>query len=148
MLGKQRFWLLLIVVLTIGAIVALSQFPLRLGLDLRGGSQLTLQAKPTKKVSQIDARVMEGVRKVVEGRLNPEGVSEIVVQTSGVDQLLVQLPGVSDPQEAERLLSKAAQLDFREETAKGEDPSGIAGQTAGTHGVIATASPTRSGGTD
>jgi preprotein translocase subunit SecD len=119
-LAKQRFWLLLIVILVIGAIVTVSQIPVRLGLDLRGGTQLTLQAQPTNKVPEIDAKVLEGVRQVVEGRLDPEGVSEILVQTSGSDQLLVQLPGVSDPAEAERLLSQAAKLDFREETASGE----------------------------
>lgn len=113
MLGKQRFLLVFITLLVIGALVAISQMPARLGLDLRGGSQLTLQVNTTEKVQTIDTRVLEAVQRVVEGRINGLGVSEAVVQTAGSEQLVVQLPGVSDPQQAERVLGGTAQLDFR-----------------------------------
>jgi preprotein translocase subunit SecD len=114
-LGKQRFLLAFIVVLVIGASFILSQIPIKLGLDLRGGSQLTLQVQTNDKVPEITSSVLEAVKSVVEGRINALGVSESLVQTSGNSQLLVQLPGVSDPKEAERILGGTAQLDFREQ---------------------------------
>ncbi len=112
-MGRQRSLLALILILAIAAIVVLTQIPMRLGLDLRGGSQLTLQAIPTEAVPEITSDKLESVRAVVERRINGLGVSESVVQTVGEDQLLVQLPGVSDPQQAERVLGGTAQLDFR-----------------------------------
>ncbi|MFM9156625.1 MAG: protein translocase subunit SecD, partial [Dolichospermum sp.] len=53
------------------------------------------------------------VKKVVEGRINGLGVSEPVIQTVGTDKILVQLPGVNDPEQAERILGGTAQLEFR-----------------------------------
>ncbi len=91
----------------------ITQIPTRLGLDLRGGSQLTLQVKTTDKIKEITPQILEGVQKVVEGRINGLGVSESVVQTSGQSQLIVQLPGVNDPKQAERVLGGTAQLEFR-----------------------------------
>lgn len=112
-MGRQRLLLGLIVVLVIGAIAVISQIPVHLGLDLKGGAQLTLQVKPTERIPQITAKELEAVQGVVENRINGLGVSEPLVQTVGDDQLLVQLPGVSDPQQAERVLGGTAQLDFR-----------------------------------
>jgi len=103
----------LIGVLIIAAIVVINTISIPLGLDLRGGSQLTIQVKTTPEIKQITERELEAVKKVVEGRINGLGVSEAVVQTIGKDQILVQLPGVSDPQQAERVLGGTAQLEFR-----------------------------------
>ncbi|HEY9645860.1 MAG TPA: protein translocase subunit SecD [Chroococcidiopsis sp.] len=87
----------------------------KLGLDLQGGTQLTLQLKTTDAVPEITPEKLEGVKTVVEKRINGLGVSESVVQTIGENQLLVQLPGVTDPEQAERVLGGTAQLDFREQ---------------------------------
>ncbi len=114
-MGKQRVLLAFILLLVIGSLVVITQFPVQLGLDLRGGSQLTLQVKETDKVKEITPKVLEAVQRVVEGRINGLGVSEAVVQTSGQKQLLVQLPGVNDPQQAERVLGGTAQLEFRKQ---------------------------------
>ncbi|MHC5728841.1 MAG: protein translocase subunit SecD, partial [Nostoc sp.] len=110
---RQRSLLILIGVLIIAAIVVINTISIPLGLDLRGGSQLTIQVKTTPEIKQITERELEAVKKVVEGRINGLGVSEPVVQTVGKDQILVQLPGVSDPQQAERVLGGTAQLEFR-----------------------------------
>jgi preprotein translocase subunit SecD len=111
--GRQRLVILLVVGLLLVASLVISRIPVRLGLDLQGGAQLTLQVKTTPEVKQITPAVLEAVQRVVEGRINSLGVSEAVVQTVGKDQLLVQLPGVHDPQQAERVLGGTAQLDFR-----------------------------------
>ena len=113
---KQRSLLALIIVLVIAAIVVIVQFPVPLGLDLQGGSQLTIQVKPTEEIKQITERELEAVQTVVENRVNGLGVSEPVIQTVGQDQILVQLPGVNDPAQAERVLGGTAQLDFRQES--------------------------------
>ncbi|NEQ74383.1 MAG: protein translocase subunit SecD [Okeania sp. SIO2C9] len=112
---KQNSYIALILVLVIASVTVLSQIPIRLGLDLRGGSQLTIQLQTSEEVPTIDERVMEGVLKIVENRVNALGVSESVVQSLGQDQILVQLPGVNDPAQAERVLGGTAQLDFREQ---------------------------------
>lgn len=109
---QQRAILALILILVVASITTIAKIPMRLGLDLQGGSQLTLQVKPTEQVKEITQQDLEAVQKVVENRINGLGVSEAVVQTAGNDQLLVQLPGVNDPQQAERVLGGTAQLDF------------------------------------
>lgn len=113
MVARQRLLLVLILGLVICALVLLGQIPARLGLDLRGGAQLTLQVKPSADVPQVDERVIEAVQRVVENRINGLGVAEALIQRAGNTQLVVQLPGVNDPQQAERVLGGTAQLDFR-----------------------------------
>ncbi|HEY9607109.1 MAG TPA: protein translocase subunit SecD [Allocoleopsis sp.] len=112
---RQRSILALILVLVIAAIVVLVKIPIALGLDLQGGAQLTIQVKTTKDVPKITSQQLEDVLSVIENRVNGLGVSEPVVQTVGSDQILVQLPGVNDPQQAERVLGGTAQLEFREQ---------------------------------
>ncbi|MBF2029783.1 MAG: protein translocase subunit SecD [Oscillatoriales cyanobacterium C42_A2020_001] len=119
-MGRQRLLLILIAALVAGAIGVIFTLPTQLGLDLRGGSQLTVQVKPTEKKQEITQEDLNAVLKVIEGRVNELGVSESLVVPAGKDQILVQLPGVSDPQEAERILGGTAQLDFRRELSKPE----------------------------
>jgi preprotein translocase subunit SecD len=110
---RQRSLLALIIVLIIAAIAVITNIPVPLGLDLRGGSQLTIQVKPTEEIKEITERELEAVKKVVEGRINGLGVSEPIIQTVGTDKILVQLPGVNDPEQAERVLGGTAQLEFK-----------------------------------
>ena len=112
-MGKQRSMLVVIVGLVLVAVFTIVQLPTQLGLDLRGGSQLTLQVLTNEKVTQISERELEAVQRVIENRVNGLGVSEAIVQSSGQDQLLIQLPGVSDPAQAQRVLGGTAQLEFR-----------------------------------
>jgi preprotein translocase subunit SecD len=112
-LGKQRLILASLLALTIAAVVIIVQIETRLGLDLRGGTQLTMQVQPTEKVTQIDERQLAAVQRVIENRVNGLGVSEALVQSVGQDQLSIQLPGVDDPGQAERVLGGTAQLEFR-----------------------------------
>lgn len=112
---RQRSLLALIFVLVIAAIAVIATIPVPLGLDLRGGSQLTIQVQPAPGMNNITERDLEGVQRVVEGRVNGLGVSEPVIQSVGTDKILVQLPGVNDPEQAERVLGGTAQLEFREQ---------------------------------
>jgi preprotein translocase subunit SecD len=87
---------------------------LTLGLDLRGGSELLLQALPSKLVPEITPDVMSGVQTVINNRINSLGVSETVVQRAGKDRLLVELPGIKDPQQAKDRIGTTALLEFKE----------------------------------
>jgi preprotein translocase subunit SecD len=121
---KQRVILGLIIVLVIAAITLLVIKPMRLGLDLQGGSQLTIQVKPTPEHPTINELDINAVQKVIENRINGLGVSEALIQSAGNNQILVQLPGVNDPQQAERVLGGTAQLEFREQKAGTEGQLG------------------------
>ncbi|WNZ46268.1 protein translocase subunit SecD [Leptolyngbya boryana CZ1] len=115
-MGRQRGLLILILVMVLASIYIIvdeRHFPTLLGLDLRGGSQITIQVKPTAEIKNITSEQLGDVQRVIEGRINGLGVSEPLVQTAGENQILVQLPGVSDPEQAERVLGGTAQLDFR-----------------------------------
>lgn len=114
-MGRQRSLLALILVLAIASVLAIVKSPARLGLDLQGGSQLTLQVMTTEEVPRITPDKLDAVQAVVRNRIDEGGTLDPVIQSVGEDQILVQLPGVSDPETAERLLKKAAQLDFREQ---------------------------------
>jgi preprotein translocase subunit SecD len=87
---------------------------LKLGLDLRGGSQLLLQALPSKQVPEITPEVMRGVETVINNRINSLGVSETVLQRAGKDRLVVEMPGVKDPQQAKDRIGTTALLEFKE----------------------------------
>ncbi|MEA5598248.1 protein translocase subunit SecD [Rivularia sp. UHCC 0363] len=110
---KQRSLLALILFLVIAAVTVIVTIPVPLGLDLRGGSQLTIQVKTTPEIKQITERELEAVQTVLSNRVNGLGVSEPVIQTAGTDKILVQLPGVSNPEQAERVLGGTAQLEFK-----------------------------------
>ncbi|MEB3273397.1 MAG: protein translocase subunit SecD [Prochlorothrix sp.] len=132
-MGKQRGLLALIAVLVAGSIFILLQYPLQLGLDLRGGSQLTILVKPTEDIPEVTERELEAVIRVVENRVNGLGVSEPIVQSAGSDQILVQLPGVNDPEQAERVLGGTAQLAFREQLPNTEEQLRIERQILAEH---------------
>ncbi|MFM7715238.1 MAG: preprotein translocase subunit SecD, partial [Microcystis sp.] len=113
---RQNWLLLLIIGLVVASIFILIKLPLQLGLDLRGGSQLTIQVKPTETVTTIQPNDLKAVQNVIENRVNALGVSESLVQTvDSKNQVIVQLPGVTNPKEAERNLNVQAQLEFRQQ---------------------------------
>ncbi len=116
-MGKQSRLLAFVLAVLLGAVYLIANNPPKLGLDLRGGAQLTLQAKinPEKGITEITPRIMETAKYVVEQRINGLGVSEATILLAGNNQLVVQLPGVSDPAQAERVIGTTAQLDFRKQ---------------------------------
>ena len=85
--------------------------PARLGLDLRGGTQIVLETKdgPDQRVDDDTvARTLEVLRR----RVDQLGVAEPTLQRSGARRVLVELPGVYDPEEAVRVIGRTAQLAF------------------------------------
>jgi len=112
---KQRWLIFLIILLAIASGVVLATLPLQLGLDLRGGAQLTMEVQQPKESRAINSDDLVAVKTVIENRVNALGVSEALVQTVGQNKILVQLPGVTDPTQAERILGGTAQLEFRQQ---------------------------------
>lgn len=89
--------------------------PFRLGLDLLGGSHLVYQADLSGVVNQDASDAMNGVRDVIERRVNLFGVAEPLVQIQGQDRLVVELAGISDISQAIRLIGQTPFLEFKEE---------------------------------
>ncbi|WP_129671504.1 protein translocase subunit SecD [Candidatus Chloroploca sp. Khr17] len=80
----------------------------RLGLDLQGGIQVLLRATDP----DVDREQMEIARGVIERRVNALGVGETLVQVAGNDRLIVELPGVDDPEQAVETLRGTGRLEF------------------------------------
>lgn len=107
--------------------------PFRLGLDLQGGTHLIYQAD----LSLIDPAghgdAMQGVRDVIERRVNIFGVAEPVIQInkSGDDyRLIVELAGIKDVHQAIDMIGQTPALDFREEREAAERDELLAQQEA------------------
>lgn len=105
------------------------EFPFRKGLDLQGGTSIILQADMSHIPQAEKGNALEGVRAVLENRVNLYGVSEPVIQTITANndyRLLVELPGVNSAQTQE-LIGTTAQLSFWESATSSavQIPQGI-----------------------
>jgi len=89
------------------------EIPFKLGLDLQGGTHLIYQADLSKVVEKDKAQSMEGLRNVIERRVNFFGVKEPLVQVEG-EKLIVELAGVIDPAEAIKQIGQTPFLEFKE----------------------------------
>ncbi|MGA9946016.1 MAG: protein translocase subunit SecD [Candidatus Cybelea sp.] len=89
------------------------QKTIHLGLDLQGGARLLLQLSPTASVPQITPQVQAQTREVIDRRINGLGVTEPSISNVGSDRILVELPNVKDPDQAEKLLKEAAVLEYK-----------------------------------
>ena len=87
--------------------------PLKLGLDLQGGMHMTLDIDDSKQAVANKGEAIDRALKVVRQRIDQFGVSEPIVQKVGTDRIIVELPGVDDPDRAERLIREAAFLEFQ-----------------------------------
>jgi SecD/SecF fusion protein len=93
--------------------IALPPSPLyqspKLGLDLQGGLEIVLRAVPPKDHT-ITEEDMDRSVEIMRSRVDKLGVSEPEIRQQGEDQISVQLPGITDPQQAAALIGKTAQL--------------------------------------
>ncbi|MCX6720701.1 MAG: protein translocase subunit SecD [Candidatus Staskawiczbacteria bacterium] len=99
----------------------LPQFPDKpfiLGLDLQGGVSLVYQADLSQTTDKATA--MSGLRDIIERRVNMFGVSEPVVQIQGQDRLSVELPGVTNVQQAIQMIGQTPYLEFGEQKSEEE----------------------------
>jgi preprotein translocase subunit SecD len=84
---------------------------IRQGLDIQGGLSVTLTAQETT-TSPVDEEAMQRAELIVRNRVDALGVAEASIQRQGEESILVQLPGISDPQQALETLGSTGQLEF------------------------------------
>ena len=87
--------------------------PLKRGLDLKGGMHLALEVDESKGRVADKADALDKALTVVRTRIDQFGVSEPLVQKSGDDRIIVELPGIDDPQRAQEVVQKSAFLQFQ-----------------------------------
>jgi len=101
------------------------------GLDLQGGTHLILEADMEKIESVSRKQALDSAKEIVSRRIDLWGVSEPIIQTVETDsnyRIIVELPGISNINEAIDLIGKTAQLDFRE--LLGEEPEATISSTS------------------
>ena len=138
----RRYWksvMLSVVIISISAIVVFTQkfsiggnefgsdavLGLQLGLDLQGGSHLVYQSdlKDQDGISiPPSSTQMQALIKTIERRVNSSGLGEPNIQLIGEDRLLVQLPGITDPDRAKSLIGETARLEFKHRYTDASDP--------------------------
>ena len=87
------------------------------GLDLQRGTHVVLQAVDTPELKVDDDAVNRSV-KIIERRVNELGLTEPVIQRQGKDRIIVELPGVKDPDKAIAMLGRTALLEFKDVSGK------------------------------
>lgn len=140
---KQRnaIALALIALLVIGSWVLFwpPQDKITQGLDIQGGLSVILTAKETSETAVTDS-VMDRAELIVRNRVDRLGASESTIQRQGADSILVQLPGVSNAQEALDALGTTGQLEIRDVTSVDASGSPVLGDVLLTGDVITDAS--------
>ncbi len=86
-------------------------YPLNLGLDLQGGTRLTLEAEDGPQV-KVDTDAVEGTLSVIRNRIDGLGVSEPIIRRKGTRQIIVELPGIKNPEHAIEIIGDTALLEF------------------------------------
>lgn len=129
---KRKNWISVILILIIAAVFGALTWPkgpdikigkyykevkIHQGLDLLGGTHMVYEADMSKIDPKDRSNALESAKAVIEQRINAFGVSEpSILSTSGADnyRIIVELPGVSDIDQAIKLIGQTAQLEFRE----------------------------------
>ena len=130
MQNKKSHYVWLFLVIFVPALILYFN-KVKLGLDLRGGTSVVLQAQ-----GKIEPDTMSKVKNIIERRVNSIGVAEPVIQLSGNDKLIVELAGIKDPQKAIELIGTTAKLEFRIKNKDGSyGPVLLEGSALKTAGV-------------
>jgi preprotein translocase subunit SecD len=105
---------LFILAIVVAGVFAIVRSPVHLGLDLRGGASLIVRVKTDQVPPAQRREVVEQTRQIIARRINAYGLSEAPVQPYGSrgNELLVQLPGVSDSSHIRNLLQSRAVLEW------------------------------------
>ena len=87
---------------------------IRQGLDLQGGTHVVLEAEDTD-VAKVNDDAMNRVVTIMEKRVNALGLTEPIIQREGERRVIIELPGVKDPDAAIKTIGKTAMLEFKDE---------------------------------
>ncbi|HOP94767.1 MAG TPA: protein translocase subunit SecD [Dictyoglomaceae bacterium] len=106
------------IVLLVGvALWILLTFPFRFGLDIRGGIRVTLQCQKAEGVEITDDAVRRTME-IIRNRVDQLGVTEPAIYKEGADRIVVELPGIEDPEKALEVIGQTALLEFKDESGK------------------------------
>ena len=87
---------------------------IRQGLDLQGGTHVVLEAVDTEQ-AQVNDDAMNRVVAIMEKRVNSLGLTEPIIQREGERRVIIELPGIKDPDAAIQTIGTTAMLEFRDE---------------------------------
>lgn len=123
---------LLALAVIVGSLAIALTLPIRLGLDLRGGTQIVLETRSTP-TTPADREATDRTVEVLRGRIDALGVAEPTLVRSGDHRIILELPGVQDPEKAAEVLGRTAQLTVHPVLggAEGPKPAARSGDTAG-----------------
>jgi SecD/SecF fusion protein len=114
---ERRLVYKIILILAIVATMAFYAFPLdkriNLGLDLKGGMHLLLRVDTGKLSEEARQGAVERAVEILRNRIDEFGVREPVIQKQGEDEIVVQLPGITDRERALKLIGRTAYLEFK-----------------------------------
>ncbi len=102
------------------------------GLDIQGGTQVILQAKPAKG-QQLTSQMMNNAISIMRTRVDKLGVSEPLITKQGTNQIDIELPAVHDPTQAAKVIGQTAQLELYDLTPSLYGPSIDASQNPVPH---------------
>jgi preprotein translocase subunit SecD len=94
-------------------LVNLEKRAIKLGLDLRGGMHVVLEVDKSKLNENERKDATDRALEVIRNRVDEFGVAEPLIQKSGDDRIIVELPGIADPNRARELIGRTAQLEFK-----------------------------------
>jgi SecD/SecF fusion protein len=138
-MSRHLGWRVLAVLLLVGtAGWMVATLPARLGLDLRGGTQIVLEAKAGPD-RPVDGDTLARTLEVLRRRVDQLGVAEPTLQRSGDRRVIVELPGVYDPTEATEVIGRTAQLTFHPVLGQADPEAGTPATTsppAGGDGLV------------
>lgn len=114
---KKNFLYRSLLVVGVFLVACLLAFPLHkrisLGLDLQGGMYLILRVDTSKLEEKAKPDAVERALEIIRNRIDEFGVKEPIVQIQGEDEIVVQLPGLTDRKRALDLIGRTAMLEFK-----------------------------------
>ncbi len=131
MKGRIFIRLGLVIIVVVASLWSIVKEPMKLGLDLKGGVYAVLEASHQDGVSEIPTETMDSLIEVLDRRINGIGVAESLVQKSGTNRVIIELPGLKDTKDAIDVIGKTALLEF-----KIMDENGNLGETLLTGGAL------------
>jgi SecD/SecF fusion protein len=114
-MGSRRLHIIiltLVVLLVAGALWEITNRPTVLGLDLRGGTELVYEGRPTPQVPEVEPEDVDRAIEIIRQRVDAFGVAEPEIARAGERQITVSLPDVHDAERAAEQVGTTAQLYF------------------------------------
>ena len=86
---------------------------INLGLDLQGGMHIVLRVDTSKVPLESRKDAVDRAIEIIRNRIDQFGVGEMAIQREGRENIIVQLPGITDRERALEIVGKTAHLEFK-----------------------------------